>query len=144
MHPVKKDLTQKYVKELLNYDPATGFFSWCVPKRKKYIASNQNGKYQRIDIDGQKYLAHRIAWLYVYGKFPDNEIDHINFVKHDNRITNLRDVTHRVNAGHRQPKPSKEMLVKKLSIYQKEYLVEDEAAIFIDMPVCSLQNLRDV
>jgi hypothetical protein len=46
-----------------------------------------------VRIDGVLYLAHRLAWLYVYGALPGNVIDHKNNTKTDNRIENLRDVT---------------------------------------------------
>lgn len=48
-------------------------------------------------IDGENYLAHRLAWLYVYGEWPKNQIDHINRIKTDNKIKNLRDVTNSTN-----------------------------------------------
>ncbi len=49
--------------------------------------------YTRIGIDGKNYWAHRLEWLYVYGKIPDAVIDHINGDRGDNRIENLRDVS---------------------------------------------------
>ena len=45
----------------------------------------------------RQYKAHRLAWFYVHGEWPDGEIDHINWVKNDNRICNLRVVTHSEN-----------------------------------------------
>lgn len=48
-------------------------------------------------IDGKNYLAHRLAWFYVYGEWPKNQIDHINRIKTDNRIFNLRDVDNSTN-----------------------------------------------
>ena len=48
---------------------------------------------REIRVKGNAYKAHRLIWLYVYGKFPDNSIDHINGQPLDNRIENLRDVT---------------------------------------------------
>lgn len=50
-----------------------------------------------IKIDLKLYQAHRLAWLYVYGSFPSGEIDHINGIKLDNSIVNLRDVNHSIN-----------------------------------------------
>lgn len=96
------ELTQSRLKELLHYDPDTGVFVWLV-KRPPYIsigsvAGNLNDRgYRRIEIDKKQHKAHRLAWLYIYGKFPDGEIDHINREKSDNRIANLRDVTRSIN-----------------------------------------------
>lgn len=53
--------------------------------------------YVVIMIDGKSYQAHRLAWLYIYEKWPDNMIDHLNTIRDDNRITNLRDVEHNIN-----------------------------------------------
>lgn len=96
-------LTQSRLKELLSYDPNTGVFIW-----KEKISNNDKGKvgdiagcmsrgYVRIKIENSKYMAHRLAWLYLYGKWPEKYIDHINKDKTDNRVVNLRDVSHREN-----------------------------------------------
>ena len=53
--------------------------------------------YRRIRVKGKLYQAHRLIWLYVYGEFPEGQIDHINGRPSDNRIENLRDVTHQEN-----------------------------------------------
>lgn len=53
--------------------------------------------YIRVMADGQRYKAHRLAWLYVHGEWPAEDIDHRNGVRHDNRITNLRAVPRSVN-----------------------------------------------
>jgi hypothetical protein len=54
--------------------------------------------YRRIKIDGKKFYAHRLAYLYVYGRWPVEKIDHIKRIPTDNRITNLRDATDAQNA----------------------------------------------
>lgn len=95
-------LTQARLKELLHYDPEIGIFT-----RKITVANNakkgdivgclsQRG-YLATGIDGIKYYLHRLAWLYVYGYFPEHGIDHINRIKTDNRICNLREVTQQCN-----------------------------------------------
>jgi hypothetical protein len=53
--------------------------------------------YLQIMIDGKNHLAHRLAWFYVYGEWPKNQIDHINRIKTDNKIINLRDVDNSTN-----------------------------------------------
>lgn len=101
-------LTQERLKQVLNYDHETGLFFW---KRKvpnvaigKSAGAIQNKGYIQITIDSHNYLAHRVAWLYVYGEWPKKQIDHINRDKKDNRISNLRDVnnsTNQINIGLR-------------------------------------------
>ena len=101
-------LTQERLKEVLDYDSETGLFFW---KRKvsnipigKAAGALQNKGYIQITIDSRNYLAHRVAWLYVYGEWPKNQIDHINRDKKDNCISNLRDVsnsTNQINIGLR-------------------------------------------
>ena len=53
--------------------------------------------YRQVFINGRRYMAHRLAWMYVYGAWPDKQIDHINRDKDDNRISNLREVDNKQN-----------------------------------------------
>ena len=98
----KKELTQKRVKELLSYDPETGVFIWNICRNRLAPvggiagADTSNG-YRRIVIGGREYLAHRVAWFYMEGYWPEHEIDHINRVKNDNRWKNLRHVSRQCN-----------------------------------------------
>lgn len=87
-------LTAERVRELLNYDPETGVFQWRKP-RAQAIGKSEAGTinasgYRIMNVAGKLYRAHRLAWLYVYGEMPDGMIDHINGVRSDNRIANLR------------------------------------------------------
>ena len=81
--------------EALDYDPDTGAFKWKAPSSRRVrvgdVAGNlcSNG-YLRVCIDKREYLLHRLAWLYVHGEIPPCEIDHINRIRTDNRIKNLR------------------------------------------------------
>ena len=90
-------LDQKTLKENLEYCPDTGNFTWLVSKNNRVkagaIASNINYYgYVRIGINGKQYGAHRLAFLWMTGEFPD-ECDHINHQRSDNRWENLRSVT---------------------------------------------------
>lgn len=94
-------LTQERLKELLDYDPETGVFIRLASRgnaSKGAIAGSPDSKgYLRIFIEGKRYKAHRLAWLYVYGVWPAHQIDHINRTKSDNRIANLRETTNMQN-----------------------------------------------
>lgn len=102
----KTDLTAEYVREILDYDPETGVFIRKVRTAQCNQAGDRADKlvtnplcygYRDITIKGKKYRAHRIAWLHHYGKWPKDQLDHINGDRGDNRIANLRDVPDRVN-----------------------------------------------
>lgn len=104
------NLSIERVKHLLLYFPESGEFFW---KRRvgNIVAgtpikrTNSHG-YCVITVDGKTYKAHRLAWLYCMGYMPNGVIDHINGIRTDNRISNLRDVSISVNANNRH-KPNK-------------------------------------
>jgi hypothetical protein len=89
----------------MSYDKDTGLFT----RRKGVRGGLLGGKvgykkpngYIGICIDYERYLAHRLAWFYVHKEWPKNQIDHINGVRDDNRMENLRDATHAENQHHR-------------------------------------------
>jgi len=96
------ELTQQRLKELLHYDAETGRFTWlksrqCVKAGAPAGSVHKDKGYVNIRVDLRLYRAHRLAWLYAFGSWPTAELDHINGIKTDNRLSNLRDVTHLVN-----------------------------------------------
>lgn len=103
------------VLSVVDYNPSSGEFHWRWRQGrerttltwnfrfafKKCSSINSDG-YLMIMINGKAYPAHRLAWLIVYGTMPDGFIDHINRVRTDNRISNLRLVTHSENMQNRK------------------------------------------
>jgi len=117
-------LTAEIARELLTYNPDTGKLFWkerpakyCKnpTHRKSFnnqwagkealtaITRRKSGQIARLDgcVLTKSYYTHRIAWLIYYGEWPKNEIDHINQDPTDNRIENLRNVTHAENQKNR-------------------------------------------
>jgi hypothetical protein len=89
------------IKEYLEYYPKTGIFKWIKSPHHTIeldsVAGTTNKRgYVHIQFNKKKYLAHRLAWFYLFGAWP-KEIDHINGICDDNRIKNLRAVSHSIN-----------------------------------------------
>lgn len=90
-------LTQKRLIELVHYDPDTGVFTRRVKVGHEVVGSNpghiRSGGYIHFGVDYCKYAAHRLAWLYMTGRMPKLDIDHINRIRNDNRFCNLREIS---------------------------------------------------
>ena len=99
-------LTADRLHEVLDYDAERGEFRWRESTTTTGRRRSRSGRragwvepsgYVRITIDGQAYLAHRLAWLYVKGSWPTGELDHRNGDPGDFRIANLREATRSEN-----------------------------------------------
>jgi hypothetical protein len=84
-------MTQQRLKEIFTYDELTGLFN-RVTGRNKVGTTDYNG-YITISIDYNRYQAHRLAWLYMYGRLPTTQLDHIDHNRSNNAISNLREVS---------------------------------------------------
>lgn len=98
-------LTQDRLRQILNYNPDTGVFTWVEPRRGVQVGrecgrlSKQHG-YRDIGIDMALYRAHRLAFLYMLGRWPQGDVDHVNQDKSDNRWVNLREATRAENSSN--------------------------------------------
>jgi len=95
----------------LKYDPVTGivtrrFYSARKGERIKQVGSLHKSGYLHGRVNSKNYKVHRLAWYLYYGEFPKENIDHINGIRTDNRIGNLRDVSFLEN-GRNQKKPKR-------------------------------------
>jgi hypothetical protein len=117
-------ITQEKLKSYLKYYPDTGDFVW-LKNRQKYLIGGEAGSvsdqgYIRIMVEQKSYRAHRLAWLYVYGYMPEDPIDHINNVRIDNRICNLRIATVQNNVRNSVVRRAKKSgLLKGVSYYKE-------------------------
>lgn len=95
---IKRTIDVDLLKSKLSYNEVTGIFTWNVGERHAgKVAGSISCGYIQISIKGERYLGHRLAWAFVHGKFPDSQVDHINRIRTDNRIINLRESTQAEN-----------------------------------------------
>jgi HNH endonuclease/AP2 domain len=106
-------ITQQELKKHVSYNSETGIFTWKIHTWKNKIgrvAGSLNGHgYVLICIKQKSYSAHRLAFLYMTGQDPKNNVDHINLIKNDNRWINIRNATYaenRLNTGMRSTNTS--------------------------------------
>lgn len=93
--------TQAQIKEILHYDPETGIFRWRYSVARMIkpwsVAGTSLNGYRKISINNRLYYVHRLAWIYMTGKWPKDQIDHIDGQKFNNSWSNLREATNKQN-----------------------------------------------
>lgn len=108
-------ITAEYVRSRLHYDAETGIFRWRARPDTDHHSRRWNLKfggtiagnvypagYRQIKLNGQKIMAHRLAWLYVHGEWPAGHLDHRDRNRDHNALDNLRpatDTQNQANAG---------------------------------------------
>lgn len=108
--PHRERLTQEYLKSILDYDPITGVFTWKVSRPSaggRTVIGAEAGfirttdGYRFIGIDGNAYMACKLAWLFMHGVYPMHTVDHENRERGDDRFLNLRKATRTQNAQNK-------------------------------------------
>ena len=123
-------LSQYQLRAILSYDPVSGSFTWLerepTSERVRSWNSRYAGKraehdgphgYQQINISKRSYYAHRLAFLYMTGAFPQKDVDHKNLNKADNRWENLREATKSQNQWNRAPNRKNKCGLKGVYLY---------------------------
>jgi hypothetical protein len=99
-------LTIEEARKRLNYDPETGKLTWKFCRDSHKIGAEAKSLdvsgYVQVNIAGTVVKGHRLAWFIHYGEWPNGHIDHINGVRNDNRIANLRVVTNAINCQNKR------------------------------------------
>lgn len=98
------------MQQWLDYEPETGIFRWkrarAIRTKVGAVAGRRDPRgYIRLPFNYTNYMAHRVAWAFTHGVWPQYGIDHINGEKADNRIVNLRDVSQSVNMQNQRRAP---------------------------------------
>ena len=104
---VRALISHERLLHLVTYDPEMGFFRWNFQVGshgvKDAIAGGlDNRGYWALRLDGKAYQAHRLAWFYMTGKWPKDQIDHANLRRSDNRLENLRECDNSQNNANRK------------------------------------------
>lgn len=143
----RRELTPDRLREVLDYDPASGWFTWRENHRMPALRGARAGGvgpstrgYRYICVDGRIYQAHRLAWLYVYGCWPSNKIDHRNLEHDDNAIANLRDATDSQSAANRRASRSNAVGLKGVTLIRPGHW---RARITVNHRQINLGRFRD-
>lgn len=152
---IRSNLDSEYVRSVLDYNPDTGVLSWKPRKTETRTGKTWNSRYagkeagtiqgsghRNLCLLGEKWLAHRIAWLHYYGEWPSGIVDHINQDPADNRIANLRESSWGENVGNSQCRADNTSGVK--GVYWHKTAKRWHACIGTDGAVVSLGYFDDI
>jgi len=123
-------LTQEYLKEIIDYNPETGIMTNKKTRSSNAVAgkiincSTSTKKYGRVTINKKTYRLHRLIWFYMYGKWPKNEIDHINGNTSDNKLCNLRECSRQENIFNRKSTKGSSSKYKGVSLKNNKWIVQ--------------------
>lgn len=134
------------LKSLLSYDPNTGLIRWIAKGKgmikKKAAGTTLHSGYLGICIGPKRWQAHRIAWALHHGEWPKDQIDHINGVKTDNRICNLREATNSQNGKNLGLSKANKSGVKGVSF--ETYTQRWKASIKVENKTISLGRFNSI
>lgn len=110
-HKAAPTITADALRKVLKYSPSTGKFIWIANNGKMRAGAEAGNRmkptgYIQICINYKNYRAHRLAWLYMYGEWPNGHLDHKNRITSDNRIKNLRLATISENGANSKARKS--------------------------------------
>lgn len=123
-------INQSLLKKHLSYNKNTGVFKWKTTRENAIKIGTEAGGFDKngykvISFFGRKYKAHRLAWLYVTGRMPKAQIDHINGKHSDNRFINLREAKGSINQENKRiPRVDNALGILGVSIRHGKYLAQ--------------------
>lgn len=116
------DLTKEQILSRFTFDKETGIFRFRSDEKRKKAGDIAGFKtiygYIQIAFGKKRYFAHRLAWVVVYGKWPETELDHINRIRDDNRIENLRITTHSINLFNQKLRADNKSGYRRVSLHR--------------------------
>jgi hypothetical protein len=117
-------ITQSELKEVLSYDKETGLFTWIKKLGVRTIIGDvisaiNNSGYIHVQINKKKYLGHRLVWLYEFGEFPIEFIDHVDGNRANNRLSNLREASNSQNMMNRKVNTNSKLKTKGVCFHKK-------------------------
>lgn len=103
---MKTSFSAQELRDVIYYDPNTGIFRWTKTRGRAHKGKTAGCKdtrgYLMLRVFGSAYLVHRLAWFYMTGRWPVDQIDHIDRDRTNNRFENLREATNsqnKINCG---------------------------------------------